>query len=204
MSGDDKLDWIWSTPDEGALIERYDAWAASYDDDHDLWGWDGPMDAVEALLAHMAPGRVLDAGCGTGRVGAELRNRAWAGHLIGVDISFGMIGRAVARGYDELVQASLHAIPIDTAGVDAIVSAGVFTHGHVGHEAFPELIRVTAPGGTIVITSREEVWEAMSPHAAALEAAGAWSRVARTEPRSFHPQRAADGRPQSIIVWQVH
>lgn len=204
MSDDDKLEWIWSTSDEAALIERYDAWADEYDHDHDEWGWNGPMHALDALLERASPRRLLDAGCGTGRVGAELRARAWAGHLVGVDISMGMLDRAASCGaYDELMQASLHAIPVENDGVDAVVSTGVFTHGHVNHEAFPELIRITAPRGLIVITSRAEVWEALSPHAAELETDGAWALVARTEPQSFHPGRDVDDRAQSVVVWRV-
>ena len=201
--GGDNLDWIWSTPDETALVERYDTWADSYDDEHDAWGWNGPQQAVAALLATSTPEVVLDAGCGTGRVGVELRAAGWAGSLIGVDISTGMLARAADRGYDRLIEASLHGVPLDDDSVDAIVSTGVFTHGHVNHEAFPELIRLVRPGGLIIITSREEVWEALAPHAAELESAGTWTLLGRTEPQSFHPGREVDDRPQSIVTWRV-
>lgn len=199
----DNLDWIWSTPDQEALVERYDSWAGSYDDEHDAWGWNGPQHAVGALLAASGPEVVLDAGCGTGRVGAELRSAGWTGSLIGVDISAGMLARAADRGYDRLIQASLHGVPLDDDSVDAILSTGVFTHGHVNHEAFPGLIRLVRPGGLIVITSREEVWAALEPHAAEIEAAGRWTLLSRTEPESFHPGREVDDRPQSIVTWRV-
>lgn len=199
----DNLDWIWATPDQDALVERYDQWADSYDDEHDAWGWNGPQHAVDALLGRLSPATILDAGCGTGRVGVELQARGWAGALIGVDISTGMLDRAKTRGYDRLIEASLHEVPLDDDSVDAIVSTGVFTHGHVNHEAFPELIRLVRPGGMIIITSREEVWAALEPHAAAIEAAGEWTLLGRTEPESFHPGREVDDRPQSVVTWQV-
>ena len=199
----DKLDWIWSTPDEAALVERYDEWADSYDDEHDEWGWNGPQHAVRALLAHATPSVVLDAGCGTGRVGLELRHAGWPGELIGVDLSPAMLERAKGRGYDRLIEASLHAVPLDDRSVDAIVSTGVFTHGHVNHEAFPELIRLVRPGGVIVITAREEVWAALEPHAARHGAAGDWALLGRTDPESFHPGREIDHRPQSVVMWRV-
>ena len=202
-SDGDKLDWIWSTPDEAALVERYDEWADSYDEEHDAWGWNGPQHAVAALLADETPATVLDAGCGTGRVGIELQRAGWTGELIGVDISTGMLERAAGRGYDRLIEASLHAVPLADGTVDAVISTGVFTHGHVNHEAFPELIRLVRPGGRIVITAREEVWTALEPHAAAHEAAGDWTLLGRTEPESFHPGREVDDRPQSIVTWQV-
>lgn len=199
----DNLDWIWATPDQDALVERYDRWADSYDDEHDAWGWNGPQHAVATLLSQATPTTILDAGCGTGRVGVELAARGWAGALIGVDISTGMLDRAKRRGYARLIEASLHAVPLGDGTVDAVVSTGVFTHGHVNHEAFPELIRLVRSGGLIVITSREEVWEALEPHAAEIEAAGEWALIGRTEPESFHPGRDVDGRPQSIVTWRV-
>lgn len=94
----DNLDWIWSSPNEESLVERYERWADSYDDEHDAWGWDGPQQAVAVLFAQTAPTVVLDAGCGTGRVGVELRTTGWTGNLIGVDISTGMLARAADRG----------------------------------------------------------------------------------------------------------
>ncbi|MDG1367943.1 MAG: hypothetical protein P8I99_05665 [Acidimicrobiales bacterium] len=39
----DNLDWIWSSPNEESLVERYERWADSCDDEHDAWGWDGPQ-----------------------------------------------------------------------------------------------------------------------------------------------------------------
>lgn len=199
----DNLDWIWSSPNEESLVERYDRWADSYDDEHDAWGWDGPQQAVAVLFAQTAPTVVLDAGCGTGRVGVELRATGWTGNLIGVDISTGMLARAADRGYDWLIEASLHAVPLDDARIDAVISTGVFTHGHVNHEAFPELIPLERPGGLIIITSRDEVWEALRPHAEAIEEQGVWTLLGRTEPQSFHPGRDVDDRPQSIVTWRV-
>ena len=146
---------------------------------------------------------MLDAGCGTGRVGVELRATGWTGNLIGVDISTGMLARAADRGYDRLIEASLHAVPLDDARIDAVISTGVFTHGHVNHEVFPELIRLVRPGGLIIITSRDEVWEALRPHAEAIEEQGVWTLLGRTGPQSFHPGRDVDDRPQSIVTWRV-
>jgi len=40
-----------------------------------------------------------------------------------------------------------------------IFGVGVFTHGHLGPEGFPELIRITKPEGIICFTVNEGVWE---------------------------------------------
>ena len=42
--------------------------------------------------------------------------------------------------------------------VGAVVSAGTFTHGHVGPNAFDELLRVTKPGGLFVLSINTKVY----------------------------------------------
>ena len=69
---DDKLESIFASGDNQQLADRYDRWATQYDADHDGWEWIGPAKAVEQLRALGTMSAVLDAGCGTGRVGVEL------------------------------------------------------------------------------------------------------------------------------------
>ncbi len=49
---------------------------------------------------------------------------------------------------------------IDDNIYDGIVSAGVFTNGHVGPEGIDELLRIAKPGAPIVLTVRDSAWEA--------------------------------------------
>ncbi|MEO0492947.1 MAG: class I SAM-dependent methyltransferase [Actinomycetota bacterium] len=202
---DDRLDWIFATRDDRQLADRYDRWAARYDADHDDWDWIGPEQAVRALSTLGQVGTVLDAGCGTGRVGRALHAAGWTGTLVGVDLSAGMLAVAGETGrYERLVQATLTAIPLDDDTVDAVIATGVFTHGHVGPEAFPEVLRVVRPGGWVIITCRDEVWDALEPAADELAAAGHWLLHRRTEPTSLHPGKGdLDDLPQSVVVWQV-
>ena len=150
---DDKLESIFASGDNQQLADRYDRWATQYDVDHDGWEWIGPAKAVEQLRALGTMSTVLDAGCGTGRVG--------------VDLSAEMLAVAAETAYYErLVQASLTELPLEDGSVDAVIATGVFTHGHVGSEAFPEVLRVVRPGGWVVITCRSEVWAELEPAAA--------------------------------------
>ena len=184
---DDKLEWIFASSDNQQLADRYDRWATQYDADHDGWEWIGPAKAVEQLRDLGAISTVLDAGCGTGRVGVELAATGWE----------------TAR-HERLVQASLTELPLEDGSVDAVIATGVFTHGHVGPEAFPELLRVVRPGGWVVITCRSEVWAELEPAAADHEAAGRWSLHQRTAPESFHPGKdVQDDQLQSVVTWQV-
>ncbi|WP_420638719.1 class I SAM-dependent DNA methyltransferase [Candidatus Poriferisocius sp.] len=95
---------------------------------------------------------VLDVGCGTGLVGVELA-RLGVAVVDGIDISAEMLAQARAKHVDgrptyrRLIEADL------TAGVEVadrtyagIVSAGAFTHGHLGPESIAGLLRVAGPG----------------------------------------------------------
>ncbi|MEK9527243.1 MAG: class I SAM-dependent methyltransferase, partial [Acidimicrobiaceae bacterium] len=127
---DDKLEWIFASSDNQQLADRYDRWATQYDADHDGWEWIGPAKAVEQLRELGAISTVLDAGCGTGRVGVELAATGWDGTLVGIDLSAGMLAVAAETArYERLVQASLTELPLEDGSVDAVIATGVFTHG---------------------------------------------------------------------------
>jgi predicted TPR repeat methyltransferase len=160
---DERLQWIYAstTPDE--LQERYDAWAADYDDDLDSMAWTAPKACAVACLRHTgANATVLDAGCGTGLVGAALRTGG-AGRVVGFDLSVGMLRRAADRHvYDELVQGSLlEPLAFPAGSFDAVTSVGVFTFGHVGPEGVDHMIEVVRPNGFLAMTFRDDVYRSM-------------------------------------------
>ncbi len=63
------------------------------------------------------------------------------------------------QDYRSLIQADLtKPLYLDSHLYDAIISVGIFTLGHVGPDAFSELIRITKPGGIICFTVRQEAW----------------------------------------------
>lgn len=204
MGDEDRLDWIFRA-DEGSLESRYDRWAATYDDDHAEWGWRGPELVAEAVLrlGAVGPGlAICDAGCGTGKVGTALRRAGWTGEVVGLDFSQGMLDVAAATdAYDELLKCSLLDIPLPDDVVGAVVSSGVFTHGHVGGEAFRELARVTAAGGVVSVTLRLDIEDQLRPHAEALVDGGVWRLLERATPRPLHPDR--DETMQTVTTWQV-
>ncbi|MAJ88255.1 MAG: hypothetical protein CL416_01375 [Acidimicrobiaceae bacterium] len=145
---DDKLEWVFVSGDNQQLADRYDRWATQYDADHNGWEWIGPAKAVEQLLALGKLSTVLDARCGTGRVGAELAATGWDGTLVGAALSAGMLAVAAETAhYERLVQASLTELLLEDGCVDAVIATGVFTHGHVRPEAFMEVLRVVRSGG---------------------------------------------------------
>ena len=111
--------------------------------------------AVLERLPLQGDERVLDAGCGSGRVTELLAERLPDGHVIALDGSPSMVEAARRRlerfGHRiEYVVADLGApLPIE-GDVDAILSTATF-HWVPDHEAlFRNLAAVTRPGGRLV------------------------------------------------------
>lgn len=148
------LEWIFASSDNQQLADRYDRWSTQFGADHDGWEWTGPAKAVEQLRELGAMSTVLDAGCGTGRVGVELAATGWDGTLVGIDLSAGMLAVAAETArYERLVQASLTELPLEDGSVDAVIATGVFTLGHVGPEAFLEVLRAVGRSSPVAVRS---------------------------------------------------
>lgn len=140
--------------------ELYASWAATYETGfvvESRYVYHQQVAAVflDNLDAYDQP--VLDVGCGTGVVGEELV-RLGVSVIDGVDISPEMLAKAQDKAYRHrpvyrtLVEADLTG-PIEIANnsYDGIVSAGAFTHGHLGPQSLSELLRVARPGATCAI-----------------------------------------------------
>jgi SAM-dependent methyltransferase len=79
------------------------------------------LQALTELLAGCRT--VLDAGVGTGRFAVPLRDHHF--EVVGIDLSFGMMRRARAKGFLALVRADVHRLPFLDRGVDAAFMAHV-------------------------------------------------------------------------------
>jgi trans-aconitate 2-methyltransferase len=95
---------------------------------------------------------VLDAGCGTGRLTAELLDGLPGGHVVGIDLSQNMLQSARAHLSSDLgsrlnlVACDLHHLPL-TRAFDVIVSTAAF-HWVLDHDQlFRNLHDVLVPGG---------------------------------------------------------
>ncbi|TGQ87079.1 SAM-dependent methyltransferase, partial [Mesorhizobium sp. M1C.F.Ca.ET.204.01.1.1] len=77
------------------------------------------------------------------------------------------------------------------------------TSGHVGAESLDELIRICRPGGVIVLTVKNTLWEAgFAERVAALEAGRTVVRVEETAPYVSMPGEA-DTVPSRGLVLRV-
>ena len=171
-------------PDEVAAL--YDGWAATYDSEMSAAGYRHPTICLALLARHLARGSapLLDAGAGTGLIGEWLGILGYP-HVEALDISRGMLAQAERKG----AYAALHCLalggtlPFRDGHFAGIVSAGVFTSGHVGPEGLDELVRICRPGGTIVLTVKNTLWESgFAGRIAELQAASLVSLEEETQP----------------------
>ena len=100
---------------------------------------------------------VLDVGCGTGLVGAELA-RLGVSVVDGIDLSPEMLAEAGAKTHDgrplyrQLIEADLTAsMALADNAYAGVVSAGAFTHGILRPEAISELLRAAGPGARFAL-----------------------------------------------------
>ena len=124
----------------------YGDWAPTYDESFGAaWGYIAPREIAAILRSEVGPkAEILDIGAGTGLVAEHLRGLT----VDAVDITPEMLEIARPKGlYRQLLLGDLTAmLPIPDQSYDAVISCGTFTHGHVGPECFPELLRITRPG----------------------------------------------------------
>ncbi|ABG30300.1 class I SAM-dependent methyltransferase [Roseobacter denitrificans] len=148
------------TPAENEAL--YAAWAKTYDESFAAASdYIFPQQVARVFHEQGGHGPVLDAGAGTGLVAEAIAARKTC-LMDAFDISEPMLSIAKAKGvYRRLVQGDLtQKLPFDDGSYASVVSAGTFTHGHVGPEAMDELLRVSASGALLVLTIKAELYEA--------------------------------------------
>ncbi|WP_428956373.1 class I SAM-dependent methyltransferase [Streptomyces sp. cg35] len=117
---------------------------------------DGPAYAAAVAALGLRPGgRVLDAGCGTGRALPPLRAAVGpSGVVLGADLTPAMLAAAVRAGRDgqgQLLHADVSRLPLRSASLDAVFGAGLISHLPQPAENLRELWRVVRPGGLLAL-----------------------------------------------------
>ncbi|NOD33429.1 MULTISPECIES: class I SAM-dependent methyltransferase [unclassified Ruegeria] len=141
-----------NSPDEHKRL--YAEWAGDYDDS---------IAAREDYLLHThtarafvragGQGPVLDVGAGTGLCGAVLSGLG-VGPIDATDMSTEMLDQAMRKDiYRDAIEADVtQGIPVPRENYSGVVSSGTFTHGHLGPEVFPALLRIARPGAQFAIS----------------------------------------------------
>lgn len=144
-------------------IELYQRWSATYDDEFaGGMGYVYPLKLAEVFCIECSEDDqpILDVGAGTGLVAEALQGKAVAA-IDALDISAEMLAVAESKKlYQQHIQANLcETLPIESNSYGAIVSAGTFTHGHVGPKALRELIRIAEPGALFCLGINGEIFD---------------------------------------------
>ena len=128
------------------VVRQYKEMAGTYDDKHLHRSYGRMMgQLIVQTVGATAAKRVLDAGCGTGGLGANLR----AAHLAGIDLSPDMLAKARERNvYHELVEGDLvRVMGKRTDRFDVIASAVVLYYIPDLGPFFREAARLLVPQG---------------------------------------------------------
>jgi SAM-dependent methyltransferase len=108
--------------------------------------------SVDTVRAYTDP-RVLDVGCGSGRIG-EFVLEAGAAHYVGVDFSAPMIDLSRARlqrfgSQTKLIVDDFLTAPLD-GPFEVILAVGLFDYLPEPHRFSRRMFELTAPGGCVV------------------------------------------------------
>ncbi len=152
--------------DNAHIIRAYSRWAPVYDFIFGVMNWGGRRAAVQAINA-VPPGRVLEAGVGTG---LTLRHYNPGHRILGIDLSPEMLARARRRvaqrrlaNVEGLAETDAAALPYADRSFDAVSAMYLITVVPDPEQVMGEFVRVTRPGGRIVMInhfSSESGWRA--------------------------------------------
>lgn len=133
--------------DKTAIPEAYDRGRQMQPGVMALW-----LDEMASILPRR-PERIVDLGCGTGRLSAGLAN-GYAAQVIGVDPSEKMLREAQAKDLGPDVsfrRGSAETITVESGWADLVFMSMVFHHIDDRETAAAECMRVLAPGGCVAI-----------------------------------------------------
>ncbi|TDG29106.1 class I SAM-dependent methyltransferase [Paracraurococcus ruber] len=126
-----------------------------------MWWYRALHAQVLAALdaARPGPGRLLDAGCGTGGFLARLRERWPDRAAMGLEYHPAAAARAAAKSGRPVAIGSVNDLPFADASFDAVVSLDVLCHAAVDTDrALAEMRRVLRPGGVLVVNLPAFAW----------------------------------------------
>ena len=157
-----KLD-IYKIKKPEELLKYYQDWTDNnkYNKDMVDWNYTAPQETVSVLRKYALKknSRILDAGCGTGLVGIELKKYGYS-NIEGVDFSQSMLDLVPQNIYQKIEKIDLNKpLKFKHNIYDVVMCVGTFTYGHVKPHALDEIIRITKNKGLICFTINEGIYE---------------------------------------------
>lgn len=124
-----------------------------YEQEDTYWWFVGRRKLISTLLEQRFGRRtdlmLLDIGCGTGAVAAEL---AWRGFIVPADSSAQALQYCRRRQLQHLCCADSVRLPFRDATFDAVVALDLLEHIEDDHAAAAEIHRVLRPSGCLFVT----------------------------------------------------
>jgi len=159
---DDKLD-IYKITKSKELLKYYQDWTKKnkYNQDMVDLNYVAPKESVSLLKKYISNNKckILDAGCGTGLVGIELKKNGYS-NIDGVDFSQNMLDQIPKGIYKKIQIIDLNKpLNFSTNLFDVVMCVGTFTYGHVKPKALDELIRITNNKGLVCFSINEGVYK---------------------------------------------
>ncbi|XP_013395610.1 methyltransferase-like protein 27 [Lingula anatina] len=153
-------DESWAVIKKLDTVKDYKTCAHVYDEIFDTLSYSAPNHvarAVNELLGNKKDALILDAGAGTGLVGKELHDLGFT-NLDALDGSQEMLNIANQKGVYKRTICDLlgtNRLDISNDTYSCVLVVGTIVPGHANASCLPELIRITKPGGFVVITTRD-------------------------------------------------
>jgi SAM-dependent methyltransferase len=147
-----------SSPDDRALF--YERFAPVFDERMNRYEVEKRLRLIfDDALADLPLAGVdlLDAGCGTGLFSAEAVRRG-AG-VTSLDVGEQLLARVADKCDSRRVVGTVAALPFGDASFDVVICTEVIEHVENAAEGIAELVRVARPGGRIVLTTPNRVWQ---------------------------------------------
>ena len=157
-----KLD-IYKIKKPEELLKYYQDWTDNnkYNKDMVDWNYTAPQETVSVLKKYALNknSKILDAGCGTGLVGIQLKKYGYS-NIVGVDFSQSMLDLVPQNIYKKIEKVDLNKpLKFEANMYDVVMCVGTFTYGHVKPHALDEIIRITKNKGLICFTVNEGIYE---------------------------------------------
>ena len=154
---------IYQLKSKEKVLDYYDNWTKKkqYNNDMVIWNYEAPQNTASLLNKHAIDKKIniLDAGCGTGLVGKELKKYGYS-NLTGVDFSQSMLDLIPTGIYHTIGLIDLNEpLKYGNNTFDAIMCVGTFTYGHVKAHALNEFIRIVNYQGLICFTINEGIYK---------------------------------------------
>ena len=145
------------------LLKYYQDWTDNnkYNKDMVDWNYTAPQETVSVLKKYALNknSKILDAGCGTGLVGIQLKKYGYL-NIEGVDFSQSMLDLVPLNIYKKIEKIDLNKpLKFKNNMYDVVMCVGTFTYGHVKPHALDEIIRITKSKGLICFTVNEGIYE---------------------------------------------